>query len=197
MRPLASSLVASAGGERVRVLLGLEGTPPSARISGPAYTVQGAPGDNLALHHALTAAAPGEVIVLAVGGERRIAHCGEIVAIAALERGLAGIVLDGAIRDRAELAALGFPVFFSGTSPRGPGKIGPGALGVPVELGGVSIRPGDLVCADADGVAVVAAADAEAVQAAVAALEAREHELVAGIRGGRSTVELFDLEELS
>jgi 4-hydroxy-4-methyl-2-oxoglutarate aldolase len=196
MRPLASSLVASAGGERVRLVLGLEGSSPSARVSGPAFTVQGAPGDNLALHHALTAAAPGAVIVLAVGGERRVAHCGEIVAIAARERGIAGIVLDGAVRDRAELAALGFPVFFQGTSPRGPGKIGPGALGVPVELAGVAICPGDLVCADADGVAVVAAADVEAVQAAVAALEAREQEVVAGIRGGRSTIELFELEEL-
>ena len=98
------------------------------------------------------------MIVLAVGGERDVAHCGEIVAIAAQERGVAGIVLDGAIRDRAEIAALGLPVFHLGTSPRGPGKDGPGALGVPVELDGVEIDPGDLVCADADGIAVVPAA---------------------------------------
>ena len=178
-------------------MLGLEAAFPAAAVSGPAFTVQGAPGDNLALHHALSAAAPGEVIVLAVSGERRVAHCGEIVAIAARERGIAGIVLDGAVRDRAEIAALGFPVFFRGSSPRGPGKSGPGALGVPVELDGVSIHPGDLVCADADGIAVVAAADVEAVKAAVAALEAREQEIMAEIRNGRSTVELFELEELS
>ncbi|HUY71429.1 MAG TPA: RraA family protein [Gaiellaceae bacterium] len=197
MKALASSLVASAGGERARIVLGLEAAFPAAAVSGPAFTVQGAPGDNLALHHALSAAAPGEVIVLAVSGERRVAHCGEIVAIAARERGIAGIVLDGAVRDRAEIAALGFPVFFRGSSPRGPGKSGPGALGVPVELDGVSIHPGDLVCADADGIAVVAAADVEAVKAAVAALEAREQEIMAEIRNGRSTVELFELEELS
>jgi 4-hydroxy-4-methyl-2-oxoglutarate aldolase len=197
VKALASSLVASAGGERVRIILGLEGASPSPGVSGPAFTVQGAPGDNLALHHALSAAAPGEVIVLAVGGERRVAHCGEIVAIAASERGIAGIVLDGAVRDLAEIAALGFPVFFRGTSPRGPSKSGPGALGVPVELDGVVICPGDLVCADADGVAVVAAADVEAVKAALAALEAREQQIVAEIRNGRSTVEVFELEELS
>jgi 4-hydroxy-4-methyl-2-oxoglutarate aldolase len=196
VRALASSLVASAGGERVRVVLGLESLSAAVRVSGPAFTVQGAAGDNLALHHAVASAAPGEVIVLAVGGERRVAHCGEIVAIAARERGLAGIVLDGAVRDRAELAALAFPIFFRGTSPRGPGKSGPGALGVPVELDGVAIHPGDLVCADADGVAVVAAAEIEAVRAAVATLEAREQEIVAGIRGGRSTVELLGLEGL-
>ena len=136
------------------------------------------------------------MIVLAVDGERQVAHCGEIVAIAALERGLAGLVLDGAIRDRAEIAELGFPVFFRGTSPRGPGKNGPGALGVPVELDGVTVHPGDLVCADADGVAIVSAADVAGVQADVAALEAREQAIVAAIRSGTTTVEIFRLKEL-
>ena len=193
---LASSLLASAGGDRVRIVLGLAPAFPSACAYGPAFTVRGAPGDNLALHHAVSRAAPGDVIVLAVGGERQVAHCGEIVAIAAKERGLAGIVVDGAVRDLVELAALRLPVFFRGTSPRGPAKNGPGALGVPVELDGVTIAPGDLVCADADGLAVVAAADAAEVRAVAATLEAREREIVAALRGGRSTVDIFGLKEL-
>jgi 4-hydroxy-4-methyl-2-oxoglutarate aldolase len=191
-----SALVASAGGERVGIVLGLEPAFPSASVLGPAYPVQGAPGDNLALHHALARAPVGAVIVLALGGERETAHCGEIVAVAALERGIAGIVLDGAIRDRAEIAALGLPVFHLGTSPRGPAKRGPGALDVAVELRGVRVCPGDLVCADGDGIAIVPAADADEVQAAVAALVLREQAIVAELRRGRSTVDVFGLEAL-
>ena len=98
---VGSALLASAGGDRVSILLGLEPAWPAAHALGPALTVQGAAGDNLALHHAVSTAEPGEVIVLAVGGETGTAHCGDIVALAARERGVAGIVVDGAIRDRA------------------------------------------------------------------------------------------------
>ena len=191
-----SALIASAGGDRVSVLLGLEPAWPAARAFGPALTVQGAPGDNLALHHAVAAAQPGDVIVLAVGGETGTAHCGDIVALAARERGVAGIVVDGAVRDRAQLEALGLPVFHIGASPRGPAKAGPGALRVPVTLVGVEVQPGDLVCADADGIAVVAAAEADAVLAAAAALEERERGIVAAIERGETTVAIFGLQEL-
>lgn len=193
---IGSALLASGGGDRVAVILGLEPAFPSARVLGRALTVQGAPTDNLALHHAVAQATPGEVVVLAVGEEQEVAHCGDIIALAAQQRGVAGIVLDGAIRDRVELAELGLPVFHLGVSPRGPGKKGPGALRVPVELRGVRIEPGDLVCADADGVAVVRAADADAVLAAAEALEAREQQIVARIRRGETTPVIFELKEL-
>lgn len=191
-----SALFASAGGERARILLGLEPAFPAARAVGPAFTARGAAGDNLALHHAVAVAPAGAVVVYAVGGERRVAHCGEIIAIAALERGLAGIVIDGAIRDRAEIAELGLPVFHLGCSPAGPGKKGPGALGVSVELEGVRIDPGDLVSADADGITIVPAAEADAVRAAVAALELREQKVVAELGRGLTTVEAMGLEPL-
>jgi len=179
------------------VLLGLEPAWPTAHALGPALTVQGAPGDNLALHHAVSAAEPGEVIVLAVGGETRTAHCGDIVALAARERGLAGIVVDGAIRDRAQLEEVGVPVFHRGTSPHGPGKHGPGELRVPVLLDGIAIEPGDLVCADADGIAIVAAADADTVLADARAIEEREREIVAALERGETTVTIFGLKDLA
>jgi regulator of RNase E activity RraA len=193
---VGSAAIASAGGDRVAVILGLEPAWPAARAVGAALTVQGAPGDNLALHHAMAAAAQGEVIVLATGGETATAHCGDIVARAARERGVAGIVLDGAIRDRAELEGIGVPVFHVGTSPRGPAKAGPGALRIPVAIGGVTVDPGDFVCADADGIAVVAAADADDVLAAANALEEREREIVAALERGETTVALYGLKEL-
>jgi 4-hydroxy-4-methyl-2-oxoglutarate aldolase len=185
--------LASVGGERVAVLLGFEPAWPAARLLGRALTVQGGRGDNLALHHAVAAAEPGEVIVLAVGGERGTAHCGGLVAAAARQRGVAGIVLDGAIRDRVEFAELGLPAFHLGTSPRKPGKAGPVDLRVPVELQGVRIEPGDLVAADADGIVVVPRADADELLAAAAGLEVRELEILAQIESGKTTVEIYGL----
>jgi len=193
---IGSALLSSAGGDRVRIVLGLEPSFPSARVLGPAFTVQGAGADNLALHHAVAQAAPGDVIVLAVGGERDVAHCGEIVAVAATGRGVAGLVLDGAIRDRNEIAELGLPVFHLGASPRGPGKNGPGALNVPVELAGSRVEPGDLVCADADGVAIVPAVFADEVRAAAEALVEREQGILAAIARGETTVDIYALKEL-
>lgn len=193
---IGSALLASGGGDRVSVILGLEPAFPTARALGRAFTAQGAPKDNLALHHAVAQAAPGEIVVLAVGEEQGVAHCGDILALAAQQRGVAGVVLDGAIRDRTEIAELGLPVFHLGSSPAGPAKAGPGALRVAVELRGVRIEPGDLVCADADGIAVVRAADADEVLAAAEALEAREQEIVARIRRGETTPDIFGLKEL-
>jgi 4-hydroxy-4-methyl-2-oxoglutarate aldolase len=181
------------GEGRVSVLLGVEPAWHAASVLGPAFTVQGAPGDNLALHLAVTEAAPGDVIVLAVGGERGRAHCGGIVAAAAHARGVAGLVLDGAIRDRTEVEEIGFPVFHLGASPLKPAKDGPAELRVPVEIGGVRIEPGDLVAADADGIVIVPLAHAEELVAAAAALETREREILAEVEAGRTTVEIYGL----
>jgi 4-hydroxy-4-methyl-2-oxoglutarate aldolase len=188
--------LASVGEDRVAVLLGFEPAWPAARVLGPAFTVQGAPGDNLALHHAIAQAAPGDVIVLAVGGERGRAHCGGIVAAAAARRGVAGLVLDGAIRDRGELEGIPLPVFHQGLSPLKPGKAGPAALGVPVELAGVRIESGDLVAADADGIVVVPRALADELLTAAALLEVREREILAQVGGGTTTVEIYGYQPL-
>ena len=182
---------ASLGEGRVGVLLGYEPAWPAARVLGPAFTAQGAAGDNLALHHAAAQAAPGDVIVLAVGGERTRAHCGGIIATAAHARGVAGLVLDGAVRDLNELEEIGLPVFHRGVSPLKPSKDGPAELGVPVELDGVRIEPGDLIAADADGIVVVPAAIAADLVAAAAELEAGEAGILAQIAAGKTTPEIY------
>ncbi len=187
---------ASLGEGRVGVLLGFEPAWPAAHVLGPAFTAQGAPGDNLALHHAVAQAAPGDVIVLAVGGERERAHCGGIVATAARARGVAGLLVDGAIRDRAELEEVGLPVFHLGASPLKPSKDGPVELGVPVEIGGVRIEPGDLIAADADGIVVVPAGLADELVAAAAELEAAETEVIGQIAAGKTTLEIYGLGPL-
>ena len=141
-------------------------------VLGPAFTVQGAGADNLALHHAVAEAAPGDVIVLAVGGERDVAHCGEIIAVAARTRGVAGIVArrrdPRPDRDRRARAA--------GLPPRHlaarPGQERPRERSASrSSFAGTRVEPGDLVCADADGVAIVPAPIADEVRAAAEALD--------------------------
>jgi 4-hydroxy-4-methyl-2-oxoglutarate aldolase len=177
----------------VHALHGFEPAWPSARVLGPAFTAQGAPGDNLALHRAVAEAAPGDVVVLAAGGERGRAHLGGIIASAARAGGIAGVVVDGAVRDRAELEEIGVPVFHRGVSPLKPTKIGPAELRVAVQIDGVRIEPGDLIAADADGIVVVPRARADELVAAAEQLEAREREILAQVRNGKTTVEIYGL----
>jgi 4-hydroxy-4-methyl-2-oxoglutarate aldolase len=192
---LTSALVASAGRERVGVITGLMAAWPQAAAAGPALTVRGAPNDNLALHRALAEATAGEVIVLAAGEPYAAALCGELLALAARRRGIAGLVVDGAVRDLARLTDLRVRVFFAATSPAQAAKRVPGELRVPVAVRGVPIEPGDLVVADADGVAVVPGRQAELVRRDAEALAHDEERVRAGIEAGRSTLDLLGLSD--
>lgn len=191
---LTSALLASAGGADVSVIPGLEPAWPGASLHGRALTVRGAPGDNLALHLAIAQAAAGDVIVIDVDGERDVAHFGDILARAARRRGIAGIVINGSIRDRRTISELGYPVFHVGTSPRGPAKLVPGRIGVPIELMGVRVGDGDLVWADDDGVVVVPAGRVDETIEAASALADREAEITARVEAGESTVAIFGLQ---
>ncbi|MDR1934797.1 MAG: RraA family protein [Candidatus Accumulibacter sp.] len=133
------------------------------RFAGPALTVKVRPGDHLFLHKALDIAMPGDIVVCDAGAALENAILGENMGRYAVSRGIAGIVIDGAIRDRAGLAGLSIPVYARGVTPNGPWKSGPGEIGYPVAVGGVAIAPGDLVVGDEDGVIVLPRAEAQAV----------------------------------
>ncbi|WP_338490726.1 RraA family protein [Pseudomonas trivialis] len=124
-------------------------------LVGPALTVKARPGDNLMLHHALDIAQPGDVIVVDAGGDLSNALIGEMMVAYAIKRGVAGIVINGAIRDAASIGAGDFPVFAAGITHRGPYKDGPGEVNVPIALGGMVIEPGDLMIGDEDGLLCV------------------------------------------
>lgn len=160
---------------------------------GPAYTVELMPGDNLTLHQELARVPAGSILVVDAGGLTERAVWGEVMTIAAMERGLRGVVIDGAIRDIVAISALGFPVFARGTVPAGPHKSGGGRAGVAISCGGAVVRPGDLIVADLDGVAVVAADEAEAVFADVQQRLAVEQTWIGRIREGHSSVEVLGL----
>jgi RraA family protein len=136
---------------------------PGLRMAGFAFTVRVSPADNLMLHKALTLAKPGDVIVVEAGGALTNAITGELMAATAKQRGIAGFVIDGAIRDRAGILQLEFPVYAKGLQPRGPYKDGPGEINVPVSCNGVVVNPGDIVIGDDDGVVVVPMRDAHSV----------------------------------
>lgn len=136
--------------------------PRIPRIAGPAYTVSCPPGDNLMLHAAIYRAAPGAVIVVQAG-DCDYAMAGGNVCATAQQRGIAGFVIDGVIRDVAEVRDAEFPVFARGTSPVPGGKKTLGTLNQPVTCGGVRVRPGDMVIADEEGIAVVPEAQREEI----------------------------------
>ncbi|WP_432245105.1 RraA family protein [Arthrobacter sp. G.S.26] len=160
--------------ERIGVASALSPSWPGARLAGPAYTVWTRPGDNLYIHKALEEVQPGDVIVVNGGGDQSRALIGDMIGIRARNQGVAGFVIDGAVRDADALAECGLPVFARSVTPAGPYKFGPGRLQIPVAIDGVVVSPGDLVIADADGVVVVRRDDAEQVLAQAEAIEARE-----------------------
>src|SRR5215470_18792410 len=126
-----------------------------AKLCGPAFTVRTAPGDNLLVHKAIDTARAGDVIVVDAGGFNDHAIIGELMSARAKQRGVAGMVIWGAIRDSAELGAGTYPVFASGVTHRGPYKNGPGEINVPIQMGGMPVSPGDIIVGDADGLVAV------------------------------------------
>lgn len=154
------------------------------KLAGPAFTVRTAPGDNLLVHKALDMARAGDVIVVDAGGLTGNAIIGELMATHAKQRGIAGIVIWGAIRDSAEIGAATFPVYAVGVTHRGPYKNGPGEINVPVVIGEMAVRPGDIMVGDADGVIAIPQADAERVLASAKAILAKETEAMKSFLAG-------------
>jgi RraA family protein len=125
------------------------------KVAGPAVTVEVRPGDNLAIHAALAIAQPGDVIVVDGMGDLSAALIGEIMSTQAAASGIAGIIIDGAVRDADTLSRGHFPVFAAGLNPSGPTKAIAGRVNHPVSVAGVAINPGDLIIGDMDGVVVL------------------------------------------
>lgn len=153
-------------------------------LCGPALTVKAAPGDNLLVQKAVDLARPGDVIVVDVGGFTDQAVVGELMARWAARRGVGGFVVDGAIRDLDYITASDMPVYARAATPRGPSRVGPGEINVPVCIGGMVVRAGDIIVGDADGVVAVPPADAQVVLKAAGALREREGVQLAAIADG-------------
>lgn len=167
---------------------------PGAALAAPAYPVRCALGDNLAIHAAVVRAPEGSVLVVDVGRIPERGYWGEVLTTAAEARGLAGLVIDGGVRDRAALEAHRFPVFATMVALRGATKELPGTNGSPVEVGDVRVASGDWVVADADGVVVVPSDRLDEVLAAGRARADKEAGFFTALREGRTTVDLLGLD---
>ncbi|MGH6861001.1 MAG: RraA family protein [Phyllobacterium sp.] len=146
----------------------------SGVLAGAALTVKTRPGDNLMLHKAIEMAQPGDVIVVDAGGDVTNSLMGELMLAHAIKRGVAGFVLNGAIRDAQAFLHRNLPVYALGVTHRGPYRDGPGEIGLPINLGGMTVEPGDLVLGDLDGVVSVARADLATVLAGAGKKHASE-----------------------
>jgi 4-hydroxy-4-methyl-2-oxoglutarate aldolase len=152
----------------------VRGLAPGLRVVGPAHTVKCYPGSIITVHKALLEARPGDVLVVDGEADERGALWGELMTLQAQANGLAGIVVDGPVRDRLAVAALGFPVFASSVTPRVGSNRRVGQTQVPIQCGGVVVRPGDVIVADDDGVAVVALERLSSVVDAAEAIKRKE-----------------------
>jgi regulator of RNase E activity RraA len=158
--------------------------PANAAFAGSALTAHAYPADVAGVMGALHEARAGDVIVVANDGYTGTAVIGDLVAGMMRNKGVAAFVTDGLGRDRAGIVATGLPVFCAGVVPNSPARNGPGTVGAPVTLGGVPVRPGDIVVGDADGVAIVPQEMVEAVLERLAAVRAAEAKAVAAVEAG-------------
>ncbi|MCE8016119.1 RraA family protein [Halomonas sp. MCCC 1A17488] len=155
-------------------------------LAGVALTVRTRPGDNLMLHKAIDMAEPGDVIVCDAGGDTTNALMGELMLAYAVKKGVAGFVLNGAIRDLDGFRETNLPTFAAGVTHRGPYKNGPGEVNTPISLGGMVIEPGDLILGDSDGLIAVPFDDAATVLEAAQAKHAAEENQMAAIHAGKN-----------
>jgi len=165
-----------------------------AEVAGPAVPVRCTPGDNLGIHVGVTVAPPGSVLVVDVGEDRELGFWGEVLTTAAQARGIAGLVIDGCVRDVDALAAHGFPVFSSGVALTGATKEMPGSVNREIVAGDVEVDAGDWIVGDVDGVVVVPRDAVDDVLAAAQARTTKEARLFDALKSGQTTIELLGLD---
>jgi 4-hydroxy-4-methyl-2-oxoglutarate aldolase len=163
------------------------------KIAGSAVTVLSHPGDNIMIHAAVEVCRPGDVLVVVNTAPSTHGMFGDLLACSLMAHGVRGLVIDAGVRDTADLRAMGFPVWSQHVSCQGTVKNTPGSVNVPVVLGGITVYPGDVVCADDDGVVVVARADAKNALASSKARLAKEAETRARLAAGELGVDFYGL----
>jgi RraA family protein len=181
----AASILADVAGRRGALDGRIAPLTPKTRLAGPAFTIEVRPGDNLMIHAAMQLAKPGDVLVIDGKGDTTCALMGTIMMNACRQLGIAGVVIDAAVRDSEEIVEMGYPVYAVGTNPNGPTKFVPGRLNHPVSVGGVTVNPGDLVVGDADGVTVLEREKTPFMLELAARKVADEQARIAAINQGR------------
>jgi 4-hydroxy-4-methyl-2-oxoglutarate aldolase len=167
---------------------------PGAVVAGPAFVVECGPADNLAIHAAVAEAPAGTVLVVTADNPPERGYWGEVLTTGAEARGIAGLIIDGGVRDVSALARHGFPVFSRLVALTGAAKVGGGSIGGRAKVGDVLVASGDWVVGDADGVTVIPRASLEEVIAAGMARATKEEGFFVKLRDGATTVDLLGLD---
>lgn len=167
---------------------------PLPAFAGPVVTVACPPADNLWLHRAVYECGPGDVLVADVSGAYEWGYWGEILSCAAKVRGIAGVVINGCVRDIARLAEVGVPIFARGSAIRGTVKHSDsaGAINADLVVGEIVVRPGDWLVGDEDGVVAIPQADLSTVVAAGQLRVEKEAHLMQQLRDGKRTLDLYE-----
>ena len=186
------AILADVAGRRGALHGRIKALRPRMKVAGPALTVEVRPGDNLMIHAAIALAKPGDVLVIDGKADQGSALMGTIMMTACRQRGIAGVVIDGAVRDSLEIDEMDYPVFSVGTNPNGPTKSIGGRIGHPVAVGGVTVRAGDFVIGDGDGVMVVEREKIESLLGAARKKVEDEAKRIAAIREGNTSAAWLD-----
>lgn len=166
---------------------------PTMRVAGRALTVDAAPADNLMIQYAVSIARPGDVLVIDAKAYTEAGPWGDVLTLYAQQIGLAGLVIDGSVRDSRDIVTMGFPVFSRGVCIKGTEKRQPGGVNTPIHCGGTRVNPGDIIVGDADGVTVVPASELDRAVSLACAREDKEDALREQLRSGASLVDLMGL----
>ena len=191
---LATTSISDAMG-RTGCMRGITPLYRAAKVVGPALTVRCAPNDNLMCHYAVKVARPADVLVIDTGGHPWTSPWGELLSLSAMQRGIAGVIIDGHSRDRIQIEALGFPVFSRGVNPQGTFKQSPGRINCTISCGGIAVEPGDLVVGDDDGVVVVPRQSIEEVFRGARQVLEKEQEVRRRIAGGEVMYDFLNLAQ--
>lgn len=195
LRDFGAATVYEAQGAKGALDSAIKPIDSSMRLAGPAFTVDTRPADNLMLHYALLKAKPGDVLVVDAKAFVEAGPWGDVMTQQALQIGLAGLVINGAVRDANTIIEMGFPVFCRGLSIKSTGKNQPGRVNVPICIGDVEINPGDIIIGDCDGLVVVRKDEVDmALRNSQARIE-KENMFREKIKKGVMTSELLGLDE--
>jgi 4-hydroxy-4-methyl-2-oxoglutarate aldolase len=190
---LGTATVYEAAGRKGLVDLDLHRIVPGSRAAGPARPILCGQADNLMVHAAMAHANPGDVLVLTMPVPRPVALVGDLLATQAKARGVAGLLIDGSVRDVDELVEIGLPIWARWIRVRGAGKDVPGTIDEPVIVGGARIAAGDTVVLDADGAAVIAQERVDEVLEAAQARQEKERVKRAKLQAGELSYDLDNL----
>ncbi|MEV0733372.1 4-carboxy-4-hydroxy-2-oxoadipate aldolase/oxaloacetate decarboxylase [Polymorphospora sp. NPDC050346] len=193
LRRLGAATLYEAQGQIGAMDSGIKPVDPSSFLAGRALTVDTPPGDNLSIHHAVASARAGDVLVVDAKGYREAGAWGDVLTLAAQCAGIAGLVIDGGVRDVDSIVEMGFPAFCRAVSIKGTTKNRPGVVGAPIRCGGTPVHPGDVIIGDRDGVVVIPGDRLTAAIDAGIERERKEDGMRAALESGLLTLDLLGL----